>query len=143
MQTERIAVSHPMQSYSFVIADLAISQTDTPLYRVSTSGQAKIDAVGATMPWGGCIVGIGVNLSAKITNPELVFSPSLNGTAVALVASVADEETFAYAVAPYGDHRFNAGDALGAMYSSDANLLPAGSLDAAVDIYVIFDGVQP
>ena len=142
MQTERIAVSHPMQSYSFVIADLAISQTDTPLYRVSTSGQAKIDAVGATMPWGGCIVGIGVNLSAKITNPELVFSPSLNGTAVALVASVADEETFAYAVAPYGDHRFNAGDALGAMYGSDENLAPAG-LDAAVDIYVIFDGVQP
>lgn len=142
MQTERIAVSHPMQSYSFVIADLAISQDDTPLFRVSTSAQAEIDAVEATMPWGGCVVGIGVNLSAKITNPELVFSPSLNGTAVALVASVADEETYAYATVPYGEYRFSAGDALGAMYSSDANLLPAATLDAAVDIYVIFDGVQ-
>lgn len=142
MQHENIAIRHPMQSYPFVIADLAISQNDTPLFRVATSAAAKIDATQVTMPWPGSIVGLGVKLSANMTNPSLAFYASVNGVATALGAVVADETDAATIVKPAGEFRFLAGDELGVVYDTDANFLPAATLDAVVDLYVVFDGVN-
>ena len=139
---ERIAVTHPQIVYPFVIADLAASQDDTALYRVATSGSAKIDAVHVTAPWGGCIVGIAAKLSADKTAGTLTFNASVNGTVTAFGATVADDEQTVYAVTGHGSYRFAAGDTLGVMYDSSAGLLPDGSADAVVDLYVVFDKIK-
>lgn len=138
---EDIAVSHPQMSYPFVIADVAASQSDLTLFRVSTSASAKIDAIQAVMPWPGSIVALAVVLSANKTAGTLTFSPSINGAAVSFDVAVANDTAKGYGRAPHGTYRFNAGDLLGAMYSSDANLQPT-TADAVVDVYVVFDRVN-
>jgi len=138
---ERIAVTHPQDHVTFVEADLAVSQDDTPLHRVATSITAKIDAVEAVMPWAGSVVGIAYKLAADKTDGALEFHPSINGVAAAFGVVAADDVDHGSAVQAHGRTRFNAGDRLGCMYSSDADLLPAASNDVMVDVYVVFDGV--
>jgi hypothetical protein len=139
---ERIAVTHPQDHFTFVEADLAISQADTPLHRVATSITAKIDAVEAVMPWAGSVVGIAYKLAAAKTDGALAFHPSINGVASPFGVVAADDVDHGSAVQAHGRTRFNKGDSLGCMYSSDANLLPAASNDVMVEVYVVFDGVN-
>lgn len=139
---ENIAITHPQDHYTFVEADLAASQDDTALHRVATSAAAKIDAVQAIMPWSGSIVAIAAKLSADKTAGTLTFNPSINGTVTTFGVSVTTDTQQAYAKQAHGRTRFAAGDLLGCMYSSDANLVPDGSADAAVEIYVVFDHVH-
>jgi hypothetical protein len=138
---ERIAVTHPQDHVTFVEADLAVSQDDAALHRVATSITAKIDAVEAVMPWAGSVVGIAYKLAANKTAGALTFNPSINGMAAAFGVVAADDVDHGSAVQAHGRARFKAGDRLGCMYSSDADLLPAASNDVMVDVYVVFDGV--
>lgn len=139
---EDIAVTHPFHSYQFTVSDMAISQNDTALYRVAGSTSVHNDVQGVVMPWGGSIVGVGVTLSANKTAGTLTFYASIGGAVTTFGATVANATSSASAVQKHGITRFAAGAVLGVMYDSDANLLPAASADAAVDLYVVFDKVS-
>jgi hypothetical protein len=139
---ENIAVTHPQDHFTFVEADLAVSQDDAPLHRVATSITAKIDAVEATMPWDGSVVGIAYQLAADKTAGVLEFNPSINGVASTFGVAAGDDADHGSAVQAHGRTRFKKGDALGCTYSSDAALLPAASADVMVEVYVVFDGVN-
>lgn len=135
MQTERIAVSHPMMSYQFTVDNFAASQNDTDLVRVT-------GIEGATMPWPGSIVAIGASLSAAKTAGTLTFYASVGGTVTTFGAAVADDAAIAYASQASGKTRFDAGDLVGVMYASSADLSPGGTAEAIVDLYVVFDKVS-
>jgi hypothetical protein len=139
---EQIGITHPQDHFTFVEADLAVSQADTPLHRVATSTSAKIDAVEAVMPWAGSVVAIAYQLAAAKTAGALAFHPSIDGVAAAFGVVAADDVDHGSAVQAHGRTRFKTGDALGCTYSSDANLLPAASADVMVEVYVVFDGVN-
>lgn len=141
MQTERIAISHPMQRFSFVGATIADAVTTT-LWRVATSAAAKIDAKMAVMPYPGSVVALAIASSAAKVDGDMIAQVEVNNGAVGtdiLTAPVADGASSAYSTVKAGLIRFNAGDTLGADVNCSADLNPPDALDVAVDVYVIFD----
>ena len=142
---EDIGITNPRDRLTFFEADLAVSQTDTPLHRVATSGAAKIDSVEMVAQWDGFIVGLGYVLAANKTAGALEFNPTINGTAVTFGVVAADAALKGVKTAPANGINgvpFKKGDLIGCAYTSDANLLPAASVDVAVDMFIEYRGAD-
>jgi hypothetical protein len=127
---ENMPTSKPIIKYSFALANLADSQTATA---VPILGGVVNDYL---MPLPGCIVGYSINKSASHSAGSLDFDLTVAGTSTLTIEA---DTTDVYALIEWGNEPFAAGDALGVTYTSDANL-EANTVDAVVDVFVLFTG---
>lgn len=127
---ENMPTSKPIIKYSFALANLADSQTGTA---VPILGGVVNDYL---MPLAGCIVGYSINKSASHSAGSLDFDLTVAGTSTLTIEA---DTTDVYALIQWGNEPFAAGDALGVTYTSDANL-EANTVDAVVDVFVLFTG---
>lgn len=133
MQTERIAVSHPVVPLQFAKTDFAASQTDAA---IAVAGST---VTGYTALFDGWIVGIAVKLSAAITAGNLTVDATIGGTGRAIDMDIDTALTTGFwRKFAVGDHPFSAGSVLGASFTSDADLAPT-TADAIITLYVMYD----
>ncbi len=139
--TEKIGVQHPLVPFLFSKKQLAASQNGVACYVIETQATTGYNAViGAHMPWGGSIVGMGARLSAAAGAGSLTLDATINttasGDATQQVAITTQAGGFVRMEA--GKRKFAAGDALGVKFTTDGSWNGTTS-DLVVILYVLFD----
>ena len=125
----------------FGVANAATSKTAEDL----TFSDATYNNTLATMPKGGSVVGVSVQASAAVTAGSVTFAAHKDGTEFAQsgfpnpeLESVTND-TESYASIRPGVLTFDAGNALGVSYTSDATLAPTNTNDFAAILWVQMD----
>lgn len=131
-------------------AAIAISQAQVKLktnFNDATTGSLKVTDI--VQPFAGSIVGVTLTMDTNKTAGLLQVSPSINGTEVASTTPLyrvamanAAKTKSVFSDAQVQGQRFNAGDTIGAIITTDSNLLPAASADLYAEIWVVYDFVQ-
>ena len=123
------------------VANAVASQTATDL----TLSDATYVNTLATMPKSGSVVGVSVQTSAAVTAGSVTFQSHKDGTEfaqsgfpVATLESVTNDQESYASIRP-GVLTFDAGDALGVSYTSDATLAPTNTNDFAAILWVQLD----
>ncbi len=136
-----------IQRYDFAVHNLAISQTALVLKRgVNDAASGTLLNVGVVAPAAGFIIGLTANLLAVLTHTALSLSPSIAAAEVATTCSlyrVAMEVATPSIISKFVDYSgaglgFTAGQLLGLMVTTDANMLPNGSADLDAQLWVAF-----
>jgi hypothetical protein len=128
MLQERIAVTHPIQKYSFAVANIADSQTGTVVPILGGVLNLHI------MPRSGYIVGYAINYSASLSAGSTDFDLLVAGTSTLTIAA---DTTSTYNTIPVPNEPFSAGQTLGVTYTTDADV-EANTVDVVVDVFVVF-----
>lgn len=130
MFRKRHGVTHPDLALAFAVDNLANSATDVALAALLTSTKF-------VFPFGGWIVGLGINLSAAIVSGVLSYDIVI-GTTQQEINTVQDvAATYHNWIAPKEYYRFNAGDKLGVSYTSGT--LGVATVDATALLLVVLD----
>ena len=128
-------------AFVFGVANAVASQTNTDL----TLSDATYVNTLATMPKSGSVVGVSIAVSAAVTAGSVNFRAHKDGTEFAqsgypapeLESVTNDQKSFA-SLRP-GVLTFDAGDALGVSYTSDATYAPTNTNDFAAILWVQLD----
>ncbi len=83
MQIDNVLAKYQLIALTFGQDEVAANQTDVALFVNETAGPLALENVGYTMPFGGEIVGVSVNLSAAATGGTLTVKPTINTSACA------------------------------------------------------------
>jgi hypothetical protein len=127
------ATSSPIIGFHFSEADLAASQTDTAIPILGGDVNEYVAAKD------GYIVGYAIGLSAAVTAGSLAVDLTINGTSTLTIDTDAASTTEFYSALDVPDEPFNAGDAIGATYTSDGSYSGATTDDIVVTIYVMYE----
>ncbi len=121
--------------FVFHLSPLVDSQEDQPL----TYG-GPVAAILPTMPYDGSIVGIGVDASAAASSGVSSFDAVVATVQQGADVSLAAAATRAFGAFREGTYKFNAGDALGASYTSGAL---GTNANVQVYVYVLYEKARP
>lgn len=135
-KSERIGINKPVCAFTFSVANIADSQDGTAV-PVDANGNAVV------LPWDGYIVGMSVALNAAITAGIITIKATINGTEdanTAVLLNTTDTQFNSEEWGTLGQTAFTAGQYLGVVYDSDANV-EANTVDLVVVVYVVFDDI--
>ena len=127
---ERIIAKGQLVGLPFGQTNVAISQTDVQLVGNQTAGYI--------MPFAGEIVAVTYHLNANKTAGVLTIGPTVGGTEIsALTMTAANATAVGTKLVKRRTAAFSAGAEIGAEITTDANLLPAGSSELCVTVWVV------
>jgi len=128
-------------TFVYGVANAVASKTAEDM----TLSDATYNNTLATMPKGGSVVGVSIQASAAVTAGSVIFRAHKDGTEFAqsgypapTLESVTNDTESYVSIRP-GVLTFDAGNALGVSYTSDATLAPTNTNDFAAILFVQLD----
>lgn len=138
MQMEGIIARGQLVPLVFAQDNVAASQTDAQLNIQEVAAAAALAITGYTMPFKGCIVAIGYDLSAAGTAGVFTVGPTVGGTEKATLTQTVGTTTQGRGVVKRDSIPFAAGDIIGAEITTDGSWDGTTS-DLAVTVWVLLD----